>query len=369
MAARKVQRLGLEDDIVSRLIRHKVFTCQDLLCKNRLELLRIFNTCEPRIQEAVVKASKACAPTSTTALSMYQRGTSSTPAFFPTSLKILDRLLQGGLISGTITEIAGPPGCGKTQFCLMLSVLATLPQTLGGLNGAVMYIDTESAFSAERLVEIAQCRFPDQFCSDDRLMDLINRVHVSLESTCSDLLNRLEDLEEDLIDKGICLIILDSVASLVRKEFDGRVGGNLVERTNVLAKQAAILKYLAEDFSIPVIVTNQITTHIGPTGEGPPSQDLGDDDQDVVSGLEITTADSEGGHVTAALGNTWSHSVNTRLILQYRNEVQREVLIAKSPLAPFAKVTYTVQDSGLVCGGKFKFLEQNTFLQPLFLLS
>lgn len=47
-------------------------------------------------------------------------------------------------------QITSPPGCGKTQFCIMLSVLATLPVSMGGLDGTVIYIDTESAFSAER---------------------------------------------------------------------------------------------------------------------------------------------------------------------------------------------------------------------------
>eukprot|EP00057_Strongylocentrotus_purpuratus_P031182 XP_783817.3 PREDICTED: DNA repair protein RAD51 homolog 2 [Strongylocentrotus purpuratus] len=70
---------------------------------------------------------------------------------------------------------------------------------------------------------------------------------------------------------------------------------------------------------------------------------------DSASSFSVATSDGGEGHVTTALGNTWSHNVNTRLILQYLDEVQREVLIAKSPLAPFAKVTYTIQDAGLVC--------------------
>ena len=32
----------------------------------------------------------------------------------------------------------------------MMSIVATLPTNMGGLEGAVVYIDTESAFSAER---------------------------------------------------------------------------------------------------------------------------------------------------------------------------------------------------------------------------
>ncbi len=48
-------------------------------------------------------------------------------------------------------QIAGPAGCGKTQFCIMLSMLATLPQDRGRLAASVIYIDTEAAFSATRL--------------------------------------------------------------------------------------------------------------------------------------------------------------------------------------------------------------------------
>jgi RAD51-like protein 1 len=47
-------------------------------------------------------------------------------------------------------QVAGPSGCGKTQFCMMMSVLATQTISQGGLDGGVVYIDTESALSAER---------------------------------------------------------------------------------------------------------------------------------------------------------------------------------------------------------------------------
>ncbi|KAF4017593.1 hypothetical protein G4228_008785 [Cervus hanglu yarkandensis] len=56
--------------------------------------------------------------------------------------------------------------------------------------------------------------------------------------------------------------------------------------------------------------------------------------------------------LTAALGNTWSHSVNTRLILQYLGSERRQILIAKSPLAPFTAFGYTIEKEGLVLQGK-----------------
>lgn len=59
-------------------------------------------------------------------------------------------------------------------------------------------------------------------------------------------------MEEEIISKKVKLIIIDSVASVVRKEFDTQLQGNLAERSNFLARGASLLKYLAEEFSIPV---------------------------------------------------------------------------------------------------------------------
>jgi len=291
-----------------------------------------------------------------TALSLLERSEQQ-QSFFPTSLDALDKQLHGGLACGTITEIAGPAGCGKTQFCIMLSVLATMPQDRGVLDASVIYIDTEAAFSATRLVEIASNRFPDLFNSNEILLQLSERIHVYWESTCSSLWDRLQRLEEEVISKRVKLIILDSVASLVRKEFDSRVSRNLNERTALLSKEAAILKCLAETFHIPVVVTNQITTRFVGLGTGAGNPLNSSEAFEDVDGADAEPAGDDGSHVTAALGNTWSHAVNTRLIVQYLDDKFRQVLISKSPVAPFASYVYTIQAGGI-------FLEhQNTSRQ------
>ncbi|XP_056021059.1 DNA repair protein RAD51 homolog 2-like isoform X2 [Ostrea edulis] len=234
---------------------------------------------------------------------------------------------------GTVTEIAGPSGCGKTQFCIMLSVQATLPRHRGGLDGNVLFIDTESAFSAERLLEVAQSKCPDLHSTEEELCNMAQRVLVDNHQTCSSLLKKLETLEEEVITHKIRLIIVDSIASLVRKEFSSSAGSNLIHRTNFLSRQAALLKNIAELFSIPVIVTNQITTRFG--------RQAAEQDE------ELPTEFSEG-YVTVALGNTWSHNVNTRLILQYLNDDKRQVMVAKSPVAPFTAFNYTIQKDGII---------------------
>lgn len=321
MATRILKRTGVSNEICEQLKRHQIESCKDLLSLTPVEVM---HSAQLSYQKALVllqSVGKAIAPPLTTALELWKQHSDSC---FSTLMPVLDKLLRGGLPCGTITEVTGPSGCGKTQLCLMLSVLATLPKKLGGLESSVIYIDTESAFSAERLVEIAQSRFPDYFNCKERVLQMAGRVHLFRELTCQDVLNRLERLEEDIISTGAGLLILDSVASVVRKEFDTTLPSNLIHRSNLLGHEATTLKYLAHQFNIPVVLTNQITTHVG-------AQDSG--------------------FVTAALGNTWSHSVNTRFIVQYVDAHQRQILIAKSPVAPFAVLNYTIQKQGICIDG------------------
>ena len=51
-----------------------------------------------------------------------------TLSFLPSGLQELDTVLGGGIQIGTLTEIMGAPGTGKTQFCIGCSVF-----TLGAL--------------------------------------------------------------------------------------------------------------------------------------------------------------------------------------------------------------------------------------------
>lgn len=94
-----------------------------------------------------------------------------------------------------------------------------------------------------------------------------------------------------------------------------------------------------------VILTNQITTHL--SGALASQADLVSPADD----LSLSEDTSGSSCVTAALGNTWSHSVNTRLILQNLDSERRQILIAKSPLAPFTSFMYTIKKEGLVLQG------------------
>ena len=55
----------------------------------------------------------------------------------------MDKLLQGGIETGSITELFGEFRTGKSQLCHTLAVTCQLPVDMGGGEGKCLYIDTE----------------------------------------------------------------------------------------------------------------------------------------------------------------------------------------------------------------------------------
>lgn len=54
------------------------------------------------------------------------------------------------------------------------------------------------------------------------------------------------------------LVLLDSVAALLRTEHSGDAASAMAARGDQLGRQATALKVLAEQHRIPVVVTNQV---------------------------------------------------------------------------------------------------------------
>lgn len=124
------------------------------------------------LREAVAERT---APPTATALDLCRRAA---PPPVRTPLAALDAAFGGGLQRGAVLEIAGPPGAGKTQFCLTMAVLAATPAQAaaaaapdGGAAAAaarppprqhhgVLYVDSERKFVAARLCEIARHTAP-----------------------------------------------------------------------------------------------------------------------------------------------------------------------------------------------------------------
>jgi len=130
-----------------------------------------------------------------------------------TGSKMFNDLIGGGFETGAITECYGPFGSGKSALAHQLAVSAQLPEDQGGVNGAVVWIDTESTFRPERIVQIAKAYGldPMKTLGNIRCVRAFNSDHQMLVS------EKVEDLIKDGIP--VKLVIVDSLMAHFRAEF------------------------------------------------------------------------------------------------------------------------------------------------------
>ena len=166
-----------------------------------------------------------------------------------TGTNCLDMLLDGGVETQALTEVYGEFGCGKTQFCHTLCVTVQKTKENGGLNGGVLYIDTENTFRPERIVTIAQSHEmnPD---------DVLNNITVARAYNSSHQTLILQEAGQIIKNNNIKLIIADSAVGLFRADYLGR--GTLSERQQKLNHFVHLLSRIAETYNCAAVATNQV---------------------------------------------------------------------------------------------------------------
>jgi len=163
--------------------------------------------------------------------------------------KALDKLLDGGLETQTITEFYGEYGSGKSQICHQLCVNVQLPPERGGLNGAALYIDTENTFRTERIVQMARHLGLDP-------QQVVRNIIYAEAYTSDHQMFLLENADEVIKENNVKLIIIDSLTAHFRSEYLGRE--MLATRQQKLNKHMHKLIRLARAFNAVAVVTNQV---------------------------------------------------------------------------------------------------------------
>nr|WJJ45684.1 DNA repair protein XRCC3 [Alvinella pompejana]8GJA_B Chain B, XRCC3 [Alvinella pompejana]8GJA_D Chain D, XRCC3 [Alvinella pompejana]8GJA_F Chain F, XRCC3 [Alvinella pompejana] len=174
-----------------------------------------------------------------------------------TGCQQLDSFLRGGILTRTLTEIAGESASGKTQLCMQLCLTVQLPEQMGGLGGGAVYICTEDVFPNKRLVQmISQLK---QRAHDVKVKDICFTDNIFIEHAAE-----LDDLHYCvskkvpvlLAQRHVKLIIIDSIAALFRCEHDSQ---SLQERARLMQLIASKLLQLANQFNVPAICVNQVS--------------------------------------------------------------------------------------------------------------
>lgn len=150
----------------------------------------------------------------------------------------LDKLLGGGIETGSITEMFGEFRTGKTQLCHTLAVTCQLPTNRGGGEGKCLYIDTEGTFRPERLLATAE-RFG---LNGEEVLDNVAYARAYNSDHQTQLLIQASAM---MSETRYSLLIVDSATALYRTDFSGR--GELSARQMHLAKFLRMLLRLADE--------------------------------------------------------------------------------------------------------------------------
>jgi len=166
-----------------------------------------------------------------------------------TGTECLDTLFDGGIETQALTEVYGEFGSGKTQLCHTMCVTVQKPKEEGGLEGTVLYIDSENTFRPERIVSIANVHGMDP----ERVLNniIVARAYNSAHQTLI-----LEEASRMIQENNIKLLVVDSAVGLFRSEYLGR--GTLSERQQRLNKFVHLLVRIAETYNCAALATNQV---------------------------------------------------------------------------------------------------------------
>jgi DNA repair protein RadA len=229
-----------------------------------------------------------------------------------TGSQALDKIVDGGLETQTITEFYGEYGSGKSQICHQLCVNVQLPPERGGLNGGALYVDTENTFRLERIAQMAKHvgLEPEQ---------VVKNIIYAEAYTSDHQMFLLENADEVIKANNVKLIIVDSLTAHFRSEYIGRE--MLAPRQQKLNKHMHKLIGLARAFNAVAVVTNQVMAK-----------------PDVFFGDAVHPI---GGHIVG-------HTSHTRLYL--RRASRGPVRIARlvsSPYLPEGEEIFKVTENGI----------------------
>jgi DNA repair protein RadA len=228
-----------------------------------------------------------------------------------TGSKNLDALFGGGIETQALTELIGEYSAGKTQICLTLTVNMQKPEEMGGLNGNIVFIDTEGTFSAERTYQIASAlnQDPEQVLKNIYVARAFNSDHQCL------LIDKLFEL---CPTQNIKLVIVDSMISHFRGEYVGRE--TLSERQQKLNNYLHKLIRLTEAYNLAVVITNQVQAN--------PAQFFGDPNRPA------------GGHIMA-------HACTHRLYIRKGKQGTRLAKMIDSPYLPEDSAYFRITEKGI----------------------
>nr|XP_043622649.1 DNA repair protein RAD51 homolog [Erigeron canadensis] len=308
----QLQASGIAAVDVKKLKDAGFYTVESVAYSPRKELLQIKGISEAKVDKIVEAASKLVPLGFTSAGQIHAQRQEIIQ--ISSGSKELDKILDGGIETGSITELYGEFRSGKTQLCHTLCVTCQLPLDQGGGEGKAMYIDAEGTFRPQRLLQIA-----DRFGLNGN--DVLENVAYARAYNTDHQSRLLLEAASMMVETRFALMIVDSATALYRTDFSGR--GELSARQMHLAKFLRSLQKLADEFGVAVVITNQVVAQVDGSAmfAGPQFKPIG--------------------------GNIMAHASTTRLALRKGRGEERICKVISSPCLAEAEARFQISTEGV----------------------
>ncbi|WP_456454409.1 ATPase domain-containing protein [Methanopyrus sp.] len=226
----------------------------------------------------------------------------------PTGIQGFDERMGGGLPTGVIVGMYGPPGAGKSQFATQVAAHALKE------GESVLYIDTENAFRPQRLLEIGGFK-------KDELKEVSDRFVLRRVIDAAALRQYFDEKEGEFISEAYELtpkvVVIDSISQPFRP-YSAR--DKLPERSRMIAHILnTLLKYCTAYNAL-----GMVTTHVqaNPDAWGKRWQDVAP--------------------------TVLKHIATYRFSIDYKGRTERVITLEDAPDKPPFEVEVELTDRGLV---------------------
>ncbi len=157
-----------------------------------------------------------------------------------TGMKGLDALIENGLPFKSIIHIYGESGTGKSTLAIQCAKNCVLK------GWKVLVLDNERTCSSERLKKICETKFAE----------IAESIFVYEPSSFKNQAETIDNLEKYVSDKTK-MILIDTLTTHYRQALTEKSEKNVLLNKE-LNRQMAILKNLAVQFDLIVLITNQV---------------------------------------------------------------------------------------------------------------
>ncbi|KAI3382718.1 hypothetical protein SNEBB_006912 [Seison nebaliae] len=251
MKVNELESEGISSADCLRLSRAGYVSVESVAYAMRRNLVEVEGLSEAKVARIIKSAQKLVPIGFSTATSLYQQRAEMIKIC--TGSAQLDKLLGGGIETGSITEIIGDFRTGKSQLCHQLIVCCQLPISLGGAGGKALFLDTSGCFRPERVISIAQ-----RYNLDPNAV--LNNISYTKVPNSEAQMQLLQQAAEIMIQARYAILVVDSATELFRTDYQGR--GELADRQQSLARFMRLLQKLSYEFGVAVVVTNQVVANV-----------------------------------------------------------------------------------------------------------